>query len=172
MRTRIMILTALGAMVLAAAPGLARTPFVGVSGGRMLLRGEQDLREGAYSLGLRAGWEDVAMYRKTGLGAEIEVCLPVVSGETFDSGTWNVTTAGLYSVARVGRDDIYMKARLGVLYEHVSVDAGLHQSANDLGLSFGGGLGIRLGGDTSLESELLLVEENMAYLSLGLVRAF
>lgn len=174
MRTRIMILTALGATILATTPGLARTPCVGISGGRMLLRdgADNDLREGVYSLGLRAGWEDVAVYRETGLGAELEVCLPVASGKTFDAGTWNVTTAAFYSVARIGRDDIYLKGRLGLLYEHVSIDAGLKESANDFGLSCGAGLGLRLGGDTSLESELVLVGEKMAYLSLGVMRGF
>lgn len=174
MRTRIMILTALGAMILAATPGLARTSYLGISGGRMLLRdgADNDLQEGVYSLGLRAGWLDVAVYRQTGLGAEVEVCLPVASGSTFNAGTWNVTTAGFYSVARIGRDDIYLKARLGVLYEHMSVDAGLRETMNDLGVSLGAGLGLRLGAGTSIESELVMVEEKMALLEMGVVRAF
>ena len=106
------------------------------------------------------------------LGAEVEVCLPLASGDAFDAGTWNVTTAGLYSVARIGRDDIYLKARLGLLYEHVSIDAGLQETTDDLGVSFGAGLGLRLGRATSLESELVLIEEKMAYLSLGIMRGF
>jgi len=173
-RTRILILTALGVMMLAATPGLARTPYVGVSAGRMLLRdgAENDLREGAHNIGLRAGWEDIVVSRETGLGAEVEVCLPVASGDTFGEGTWNITTAALYSVARIGRQGFYLKGRLGVLYEHVAVDAALQESADDLGLSFGAGLGLRLGSDLSLESELLLVGENLAYLSVGLLRAF
>lgn len=48
----------------------------------------------------------------------------------------------------------------------------MQDSLNDLGLSLGVGLGLRLGGGTSLESELVMVEEKMALLELGVVRAF
>ncbi len=100
-------------------------------------------------------------------GAELEATGTVSDGDAPFGGDWDVTTYAIYGVFKYGAT-AYFKAKVGYLYEDVSVSiAGFSASGDDSGLSGGAGVGYRFNDLVSLEGEFTVIEQDIFFYSLG-----
>ena len=115
------------------------------------------------NVGLRGGYT-----LPSGWGFEAEYTNSLISGE---ADAWNgreyrdydvdiQTLAGYATYRSYG--DVYFKGRLGLLYEDVDFGWG---SADDTGISLGGGVGFNFGPNTNVELEYTLIEEDVNFWS-------
>ncbi|AWF82761.1 hypothetical protein BTJ40_19155 [Microbulbifer sp. A4B17] len=113
------------------------------------------------NLGLRAGY-----VRASGFGVEVEYTSSVLSGETEVYGRdvdVELNTFATYATYRT-EGDWYLKGRLGVLYEDVTVGS---DSSDDLGISLGAGIGYNLSDAYRLEFEYTVLERDVSFWSGG-----
>ena len=97
--------------------------------------------------------------------------MSIASGDSRADRGWDMSTLAAYFAARGGRT-VYVKARLGLLYERVSFEGNPEVTADDTGISIGGGLGVLLGEVYAVEFEATLIEESIAHLGVALNRRF
>ncbi|WP_444911557.1 outer membrane beta-barrel protein [Microbulbifer sp. PAAF003] len=113
------------------------------------------------NLGLRAGY-----VRASGFGVEGEYTSSLLSGETEAYGRnvdVDIRTLATYATYRT-EGDWYLKGRLGLLYEDVSVGS---ERSDDLGVSLGAGIGYSLNEIYHLELEYTVLETDVSYWSGG-----
>ncbi|MCK4739019.1 MAG: outer membrane beta-barrel protein [Deltaproteobacteria bacterium] len=99
-----------------------------------------------------------------------------VPGVDGDFDIWTIGAYAVYKetlVEKIGTQKVYLKGKIGVLYENVraKVDT-FNESLSDVGLTFGGGAGIKLDDKTDIEVELTLLEGDVWFLSTGVNFAF
>ena len=106
-------------------------------------------------VGLRAGYSQVS-----GWGLEAEYVDSLVSGETEVLG--KAVDVDMYSLAGYvtyrSLGEIYIKGRLGLLYEDVTVGS---ESSDDFGVSAGAGIGFVLGAKSNIELEYTVLEKDV-----------
>ncbi len=117
---------------------------VGVGAGKILIKesSKQQLHEDLYSLGLQVGW-DLMTIKQTTFGLDAEGSVPISSGSTDEGGQWRLWTAGLYGSANIGQDSIYLRLKLGLIYENLRVENAATVANEDVGLSAGLAMGAR-----------------------------
>lgn len=160
-----------------AAPAVADSEnFIGIKTGQMLLdvSGTDDITpigvvygksfdknlsiEGEFNYGVAGG--DV----NTGL-----------AGVTAKVNVWTLAAYGAYRLPV--SDKVYLKGKLGLLYESAEAEAssfGATASATstDTGLSLGIGAGFDISKELVVEAEYTIIEADINYLSVGLHRRF
>jgi len=152
-------------LLVGAGPATAGKLYVGANAGKILLnnKARNDLNEDHFSGGLLVG-TDLTEFKKSVVALEADLTLPLASGSSDDFGAWHLTTAGLYGALRVGRESVFLKLKVGLVYEHMSVEAPGAASGDDLGLAPGLGLGARPANGIFVEIEAGIIDENMGYL--------
>ncbi len=68
---------------------------------------------------------------------------------------------GLYGCARIGQDTVYLKAKIGLIYERNQVETLKTETLEDVGLSFGPGVGFRFGDRLFVEMEGIVQAEDL-----------
>ena len=144
--------------------------YVAPHAGKLLLsfKAEPVLNEDVYVAGLVVGRE-LQVIRESTLAIEADVSLPLGDGTTRLYGGWTYWSAGVYMVLRMGMDDLYAKARIGVLYEEIEIDEPGGYGTGDLGLSPGFGIGLRVAPGVAVEMEGTVLDERMSALRVGAV---
>lgn len=128
------------------------------------------LKTGPSLVGLTMGREALRLEHWS-LGAEAALDLSVGSGDTRNGPPWDMTLAGAYVTART-TDRFYVKARVGLVYERISIDDDFDVAEDSVGLSLGAALGAMVADRLRFEISGTVVEEQMALLALGLRRTF
>lgn len=157
-------------LLLATASFAAASSFyVGVKGGLMM--SDLDEMDDAVNGGLVLGYAFVDDEHVGSFAVEAEYTNTISKGDVSilgADGEWEVETLALYGVYR-SPGTIYVKGKIGVLNEDVSIDVGgIEAAESDTGGSLGIGGGIRIGDRTSLEIEYTIIEEDVDFLSAGL----
>ena len=82
---------------------------------------------------------------------------------------WDITTMAIYGVTKLQlSNSAYLKGKLGVLNEDVSVNTAFGSfSEDDTGMSFGFGLGFKIREMVSLEVEYTIIEDDVDFFSVG-----
>gem|GEM_PF-1059738 len=98
------------------------------------------------------------------------------SGTVLESGNYRVSTLAGYGVYRLPvTDSVYLKAKLGLLYENVKRSSDLSQggkTARDFGVAGGIGAGARVSDAFTLELEITGIDADILFYSAGLHYAF
>jgi len=128
------------------------------------------LKTGPRLVGLTVGREALRLERWS-LGAEAALDLSVGSGDTRNGPPWDMTLAGAYLTART-TDRFYVKGRVGLVYERISIDDEFDVAEDAIGLSLGAALGAMVADGIRFEISGTVVEEQMALLAIGLRRSF
>lgn len=85
---------------------------------------------------------------------------------------WDIRTVAVYLAYR-SAGDLYFKGKAGYLDEKVTASGfGTTISGSDSGLSVGVGGGWKMGKQAALELEFTIIEEDVNYLSLGVIFSF
>lgn len=156
----------------AGATAHAGHPYVGGKVGIM----DVDLAayDSATTVGLLVGWE-TRMDGPVSVGVEGEITTTLGDADFSSGGVtaeWNLDTYAAYGVARFG-DQVYGKAKLGVLHEDLEVTtATASVRGDDTGASMGLGVGLRVNRSVSIEGEYTLIEEDVDFWSAGVNLAF
>ena len=98
------------------------------------------------------------------------------SGTVLESGDYRVSTLAGYGAYRLPvSDSVYLKAKLGLLYENVKRSSDLSQggkTARDFGVAGGVGAGARIGNAFTLELEITGIDADILFYSAGLHYVF
>lgn len=109
------------------------------------------------------------------LGVEAELAHSLADGDFKVygyNGDWDIETHAVYGVLRFG-EEVYGKARIGVLEEDVSAHAGgVSENASDSGMSFGVGVGWNAWQNISLEAHATRVEQEVSTFTVGMIYRF
>lgn len=94
-----------------------------------------------------------------------------IAGVTEEINIWTIALYGAYRYPV--SDKVYLKGKLGLLYESVEAEASgfgitVSDTATDTGLSLGVGAGFDISDELAVEAEYTLIEEDIDYLSVGL----
>lgn len=162
---RILLLLCVPAWSVAAEPGYL-LPKAG------LLQIDSAGVEQTWAMAVTGGWRF-----SDGLSGELEL-LQTLSPARYETaaagpgqnGEYELSSLALYAGYRLSlRENFYMKARSGLLFEQVSTDlAGQQRRREDVGLSGGAGLGMFLYQRLTLELEATVLEQDVRYYSLAL----
>ena len=139
--------------------------YWGLHGGKILLNDDakRDLNEDHYSGGFVIG-ADLLDFKQSTLAMEADFSFPLSSGSSKYFGSWKLYTAGLFCTMRTGQQAVYLKLKLGIVYENLNVDYPGSEGANDLGISPGIGIGFRPKERTFIELEINIIDQDMGYL--------
>ena len=93
------------------------------------------------------------------------------AGVTGEVNVWTLAAYGAYRYPV--SDKVYLKGKLGLLYESVEAKASgfgitVSDTATDSGLSYGIGAGFDISKELAVEAEYTIIEEDINYLSAGL----
>lgn len=143
--------------------------YAAIHGGKNLISGGnyQGLDDDHYTSGFILG-RDLHIYRKTTLSLEGDAGFPLSAGTTETGGYWKLWTVGLYGTARVGMTSVYLKLKIGLLYEKLRAETLKEFDTDDFGISGGAGLGFRLSETVFLEMEGVFLDQNIGSLRLVL----
>ena len=122
--------------------------------------------EDHYLGGLFIGY-DLSTFKKTILSLEADFGGPLESGTTAEGGSWKLWTAGVYGCARIGLEAIYLKLKLGLIYEKLQAETLVETTQDDFGLSLGPGIGFRIGNHFFLEMEGTVLDKNIGVVRLA-----
>lgn len=151
----------------------ADSNYASVHLGKLLLNfhAEPVLNEDVYAAGVTIGRE-LAVVRESILAVEADVTLPLGDGTTRLYGGWSHWSTGVYVVLRMGMEDMYAKARIGLLYEEIEIDEPGGYAKSDLGISPGFGIGLRVSPGVAVELEGAVLDERVGVVRGGVLVGF
>jgi len=92
--------------------------------------------------------------------------------EADNNGYWGGSLEGTYFagyfIGTIGNSTLYGKAKIGLLYEDVEYSNNWNNNnSSDIGLSIGIGGGVRIGEFFEINSEIVLIEQDVVTFSIG-----
>lgn len=100
------------------------------------------------------------------LAFEGEVSRTISDGDA-PGGGWDINTLAAYGAYRTA-GNVFLKAKAGFLSEDVNVSGtGGSVAGSDSGVSFGAGVGVRMGKKAAFEIEYTVVEDDISFVSLA-----
>ena len=172
MKTKSLILSLSLVMSFAAPAMAADNPlYLGLKGGKMMV----DVSEfdDTSTAGIVLGYK---LLDKQGGSLAIEG--EYTNSSTADinvlnvTGQWDIDTWAVYAAYRTP-GNLYLKAKAGVLHEKINASSvGASISGSDTGLSAGIGAGWRVGKKAALEFEYTVIEQDVNFVSLGVIINF
>lgn len=165
-------------------------PYFGVKGGLMMpdLSGADDAINIGGLVGIKIQDLPASSGLRGSLAVEGELTMSVIEGDVGSDGEWDILTLAGYGVYRSQplNGSMYFKGKVGLAYQDISSDIpasqqcytffgtttcmtvpGYSYSQDDIGISFGVGLGFKMGPRNNLEVEYTVLDD-VDFLSVGM----
>ncbi|HEX7044030.1 MAG TPA: outer membrane beta-barrel protein [Burkholderiales bacterium] len=154
------------ALAAQAVPAQENPIYVGIKAGEMDPDADANGFDPAANLGLMFGYRLAQNYAST-FSLEGEYTRNLSRGDIEGAGRWRIETLALYGVYRSGEYG-YVKVKAGALRQDVScTGTGRSICGRESGISYGAGLGFRLNEKVGIELEYTVIEEDIAFVSIG-----
>ncbi|HEX9812608.1 MAG TPA: outer membrane beta-barrel protein [Burkholderiales bacterium] len=123
----------------------------------------------ATNLGIVLG-DDLSRDQDGALALETEFTTTLSDGSVAGGGKWDADTIAAYAAYRTA-GSAFVKAKLGFLHQDIDRSGG-PVNADDSGIAYGAGVGVRLSGKATLEVEYTRMSSDLGFLSLAYLTHF